>query len=162
MRLERIFVLRHCLIMLPWGARGHSTEGGEVIETPEMDAYWATHAAQRQSGDLEAALSILAEDCVLYEPFSPPVSGRETIAATMDQARQLVETHEVFLDSQEVYHHGGWLVGFRTFSETVSFKGEEDRHVLEGSYSAVLERYTDGGWKVKRFMALPSTPPPAE
>jgi hypothetical protein len=54
-------------------------ESGETvqeaaIEAPDMDAYWVAHAAHRQSGDLEAATSVLAEDCVLIQPFQPRVS----------------------------------------------------------------------------------------
>jgi ketosteroid isomerase-like protein len=164
MQLERILVFTVCLIALPLGACSLSEESSETvqpaIETPDMNAYWAAHVAHRQSGDLEGAISILAEDCVLFEPFQPPVSGLQTIAAKMKEALEMAEIHKVSLDSQEVYHHGGWLVDFGTFSETVSFKGKEEHHVLEGSYAAVLEQDADGNWKVKRFMSLPSKPPP--
>ncbi len=167
MDIEKILVFSVCLIAVALGACTFSVENSETvqepaIEAPDMNAYWAAHVAHRQSGDLEAAISILAEDCVLFEPFQPPVSGLQNIAPKMKEALAMAEIHEVSIDSQEVYHHGSWLVDFGTFSETVSLKGREDRHVLEGSYAAVLERDAGGDWKVKRFMALPSTPPPAE
>jgi ketosteroid isomerase-like protein len=165
MNLDTILASSLCLVAVLSGACSFSVESGETvqeaaIEAPDMDAYWAAHAAHRQSGDLEAATSVLAEDCVLFQPFQPPISGRRTIAAKMKEAQEMAETHKFSLDSQEVFHHGSWLVDFGTFSETVSFKGSEDQHLLEGSYAAVLEPDADGDWMVKRFMALPSTPPP--
>lgn len=165
MDFERIVVFGVCLIAVPLGACTFSVESGDTaqepaIEAPDMDAYWAAHAAHRQRGDLEAALGILAEDCVLLEPFQPPVAGLENIAPKLKEALAMAEIHDVSFDSQEVYHHGGWLVDFGTFSETFSLIGQEDRHLVEGSYAAALEQDAEGDWKVKRFMALPSTPPP--
>lgn len=166
MDFERILVLGACLIAVALGGCTFSMERGEtarepVIEAPDMDAYWAAHVAHRQSGDLEAALSILADDSVLLEPFQPPVSGLQNIAPKMKQALAMAEIHDVSFDSQEVYQQDGWLVNFGTFSETFSLKGEEERHFIEGSYAAVLAQDAGGDWKVKRFMALPTTPPPS-
>jgi len=131
-----------------------------AIDAPDLNAFWAAHVAHRQKGDVDAATSVLAEDCVLFEPFQPPVSGLENIAAKMKEARARTEIHYVSLESREVYHHGGWLVDFGTFAETFSLDGEKRRHAVEGNYAATLERDADGDWKVKRFMALPSTSPP--
>ena len=164
MDFKKALVFNFCLITVLCGACSISEKRGETVqeatEAPDMDAFWAAHVAHRQSGDLQAATSVLAEDCVLFEPFQPPVSGRQTIAAKMKEALAMAEIHEVSFDSQEVYHNGSWLVDFAIFSETVSIDGNEDPHVLKGSYAAVLEQDAGGDWKVKRFMALPSTPPP--
>lgn len=162
---ERALVLSVCLIALVLGACTVSVDSGETqeapIEPPDMEAYWAAHVAARQSGDLDAALAILAEDAVLYEPFAPPVAGLDKIAPKMKAALTMTEIHEVSFDSREVYHHGGWLVDRGSFSETFSLQGREKRYSIEGSYFAVLEQDAGGEWKVKRFMAMPSTPPPS-
>ena len=121
-----------------------------------MNAFWATHAAHRQRGDLESATRILAEDCILLQPFQPPVAGRESITRQMKEALTRAEIHRVSFESQEVYHHGDWLVDFGTFSETFSLDGTEERQEVGGSYSALLRLDADGEWKVKRFMAMPS------
>jgi len=167
MLLKRILLFGVCLIAMPLGTCTVSAESDgavpePVIEAPDMNAFWATHAAHRQRGDLDAATSILAEDCVLVEPFQPPVSGLENIAPKMKEALAMTEIHHVSFESQEVYHHGGWLVDFGTFSETFSLNGEEGRHVVQGNYAAVLEQDVNGDWKVKRFMALPSKSVPPE
>lgn len=164
MLLERILLFGICSIAVPLGACASSAESRAAapepaIEAPDMNALWAAHAAHRQRGDLDAAIGILAEDCVLFEPFQPPVSGLENIAPKMKEALAQVKTHHVSFESQEVFHHGGWLVDFGTFSETFSLAGEEDRHAVEGNYAAVLEQEADGEWRVKRFMALPSKAP---
>lgn len=72
MDFERILVVSVCLIAVPLGACAFSVDSSEAvqepaIEVPDMNAYWAAHVAHRQSGDLEAATSILAEDCLLFE-----------------------------------------------------------------------------------------------
>ena len=163
MFLKRTFFLSVCLIAMPLAACTVSVEsdGPEpAIEAPDMNALWATHAAHRQRGDLHAATSIMAEDCVLFEPFQAPVSGLENIVPKMKEALAMAEIHDVFFQSQEVYHHGGWLVDFGTFSETLSLNGNEDPLVVEGNYAAVLEQDAVGDWKVKRFMAMPNKPFP--
>jgi ketosteroid isomerase-like protein len=66
-----------------------------AIKAPDMNAFWATHVAHRQRGDLDAATSILAEDCVLFEPFRPPVKGLENIALKMKEAFAMAEIHDV-------------------------------------------------------------------
>ncbi len=163
MLLRKTLLLSVCLIAMPLAACTVSVEsdGPEpAIEAPDMNAFWATHAAHKQRGDLDAAISIMAEDCVLFEPFQAPVSGLENIVPKMKKALAMAEIHDVSFESQETYHHGDWLVDFGTFSETLSLDGKDDPLVVEGNYAAVLEQDAGGDWKVKRFMAMPSKPLP--
>ncbi len=167
MFIKRVLVLGACLITASLGACAPSAQNGgavpePVIEAPDMSVYWATHAANVVSGDVEAATGILAEDCVLVEPFQPPTEGLQNIVPKFEQSLAAVDIHDMSIDSQEAYHQGTHLVDFGTYSETFSLKGSEDRYVLEGSYAAVLERGANGDWKVKRFMQTPSKPFPPE
>lgn len=136
------------------------TESLPETETVDMNAYWDQYEGLSKSGDVEGMMSYFAEDVILMESFQPSINGKESVRRMMDSVYSQIEVVDFNIQSEETRMAEDWLLDRGTFSETFRpSEADSDPISVEGKYMAVLERGSDGEWKISRLIANSNQPP---
>lgn len=126
----------------------------------DMNAYWDEYEPLSKSEDTDQMLSYFADDVILMESFQPAIRGIESVRQMMDSVYSQIEVVDFNIQSEETRMAGDWLLDRGTFSETFQPPQEGAEPIsITGKYMAVLERASDGEWKISRLIANSNQPP---
>jgi uncharacterized protein (TIGR02246 family) len=139
------------------------TQPGETATTtgPDVEAIrtWVEQcAAAYNTGDIEAALALYADDPLSMPPSDAVMNRQDT--------RAMLETFfgendvQVTLQADEIVVAGDLGVLRLSYSESWTPRGEGEAGEQEGTWLVLLRKQPDGSWKLWRDM-WSAVPPPA-
>jgi uncharacterized protein (TIGR02246 family) len=108
------------------------------------------YGATCNAGDLEGWLSLWADDGIQMYPGAPSRVGKEQIRAGMKPAFDQFILKIVIMPDMEAKVSGnlGFARGTYTLSMIPKAGGETSE--FDGKYLTILEKQTDGSWKIFR------------
>lgn len=111
-----------------------------------------------EAGDFDRQAAIYTADAVYSPPLAPPVRGRDSIRAVLEQTTPPGATLDIqpmdlrILGPDRVYEFG-------TSTLTFTPEGAEQPVSMNSTYFALFHR-TDGGWRITREALSLNQPPP--
>ena len=123
------------------------TEADVAAISAQVDQFVAAWNA----ADNATLSPMVAEDAILMQPDGSPLEGRDAILATMADGydiamiQQSATVDEVIVMGDYAYAHGTWTLN------PMSAAGA-DMQALNGKWSTLYARGTDGAWQIWRWM----------
>lgn len=105
------------------------------------------------SGDPMALIPQWTEDLVTIPPAGPILRGRAAYAAVAEQTREQMKAIEVVehvVDFEEVKVLGDYAYAWGTYRTTMRPRGGGDTASYAGKLLRILQRQSDGAWKMHR------------
>jgi uncharacterized protein (TIGR02246 family) len=115
-------------------------------------------SASLSAGDADRWLALWAEDGVQLPPDEPPVEGKTAIAAKM---RGLLNRFKFDMTIQNIEAHsaGDWGFVRGKYQATLTPKQGGAAIPIDGKYLTLLNRQSDGSWKIYRDIFNSNVPP---
>jgi uncharacterized protein (TIGR02246 family) len=113
------------------------------------------------AGDLEAWLSLFAEDIVLMPPNEPTVAGKDAVRAENLPLFEGFDMRET-LSAEEIEVAGDWAFAVTTFSFEATPKEGGETTTETGRIMWIMRRQPDGGWRAARVIWNSDSPPAEE
>jgi uncharacterized protein (TIGR02246 family) len=125
-------------------------EKGNKADIAAIKEKLTQYAATCHAGDLEGWISLWTNDGIQMYPGAPQRVGKEQIRAGMKPAFDQFILKIVIAPNPEVRVSGdlGFMRGTYTLSMIPKAGGEES--IYDGKYLTILEKQTDGSWKMLR------------
>ncbi|MFQ5924010.1 MAG: YybH family protein [Anaerolineales bacterium] len=98
-------------------------------------------------------------DAVVSLPNEPPITGRESIQADLQQTFDQFQT-EITISSNEMQVAGDWAFDAGTTVQKWTPKEEGEAMEIHGSFIVILKRDADGSWKLAWLVASSDDPLP--
>ncbi len=105
------------------------------------------YGAALTSGDLERWISLWTESGVQMAPDAPKRRSRDEVRAAMQPVFDLYE-HEMAVDPQVVRLADDWGFVRGDFTHEMSSKVNEERSRRTGKFLTIVEKQSDGAWKI--------------
>jgi uncharacterized protein (TIGR02246 family) len=115
------------------------------------------------SGDPMALIPQWTEDLVAIPPAGPILRGRAAYAAVAEQTRDQVKAIEVVenvVDYEEVKVLGDYAYEWGTYRTTMRPRGGGETVSHAGKLMRILQRQSDGTWKMHRAISTNDPPSP--
>jgi uncharacterized protein (TIGR02246 family) len=153
--MDRCFALVVSIALLGCTARGRHDPTGT---TATFDQLLKEFSASLSAGDAERWLALWAEDGVQLPPDEPPVEGKMAIAAKM---RGLLNRFKFDMTIQNIETHsaGDWGFVRGKYQATLTPKQGGAAIPIDGKYLTILNRRSDGSWKIYRDIFNSNLPP---
>lgn len=120
---------------------------------------WTRYAGSISSGDLDSWISLWADNGIQMAPDAPAVIGKEQIRAKYESIfPQFI--FKMAITNEEVRVGGDWAFSRGTYTASITPKAGGETAEIDGKYLTILERQTDGSWKIVRDCFNSSVPPP--
>lgn len=123
-----------------------------------IDAVRDAWVAGYNAADADALANLFTEDAIAMPAEQPTITGRAAIrqhyADTFAAGKGTAS-----VTPQETQLMGDWAYDLGTFSGTFTPAAGGDAMSVEGRYIVVLQRQTDGSWKIARDIDNSATPP---
>ena len=150
----RSLMLGLVLISLITACGQQSAPGKASIaaDTATIRANVERFIAAWNKGDSAAYGPMIADDAILMSPDGPLVNGRDAIVADMakdydtTKAQQTAPVDEVIVMGDHAYVRGTWSLN------PMAAAAGADTKALNGKWSTLYQRSTDGTWVVSRWM----------
>jgi uncharacterized protein (TIGR02246 family) len=111
-------------------------------------------------GDATAFGSMIAKDSILMPPNGPVRRGREAIEADMTKAYDVTKQQQTAI-VDEVIVAGDYAYGRGTWNVNPTATVGSDITAMNGKWSILYQRSTDGTWTIARWMwSQDSSPSP--
>lgn len=101
-----------------------------------------------QSGDVQQVMSLVTEDFVALPPDKPALVGRQAVAQQIAMDLSTMDVQQLEFKHEEVQMHGDWAFAWGNSRGAVLVGGETID--VTGKYLWVLQKQTDGSWKLAR------------
>ena len=119
------------------------------------------YRSSQNAGDIDRCMSLWTEDGILMPPTGPAVIGKDQIrVGTEGYLDQF--TYDLDGTTTEVEVAGGWAFTRGTYTLTLTPKEEGQPVFIDGKYINILERQSDGGWKMHRSIFNSNVAPGGE
>jgi ketosteroid isomerase-like protein len=103
-------------------------------------------------------MSQWTDDIVLVQPAGPILSGRSAAAHALLEAAKAVEILEWVFDFQEIKVCGDHAFEWGTYRGTMRPRAGGDAIRTNGKLLRILQRQSDGSWKVHRTISTAEQP----
>ena len=112
------------------------------------------------AGDADMMMSQWTDDFVVLPPVGPIMRGRAVIAKTMEGVENPMETVDWALNIEEVKIFGDYALQWGTYGGIVRPRAGGEKIGTGGKLMRVLQRQSNGSWKMYRtiYTADPPTP----
>ncbi len=130
-------------------------------DTAAINAIWSTYVSSLEAGDIDAWLSLWTEDGVQMPPNEAPVIGKDKLRQRNGAALDLF-TVAIDITNQEVGVAGEWAFSRGVYTATFTPKDGSQPIPVDGKFMTILNRQTDGGWKIHRDIFNSSVAPGGE
>jgi uncharacterized protein (TIGR02246 family) len=152
------------LILIPlFTACGQQPASGKAsidtsADTAAIRATVEKLLAAWNKGDSAAYGPMIADDAILMQPDGPLLQGRDAIVANMaksydtTKAQQTATVDEVIVTGDHAYVRGTWNINPIAAAGT-------DTKAMNGKWSVLYQRSTDGTWLTSRWMWNQETAP---
>lgn len=152
------------LLVLPLFVIFSCGKQGEVVDVEAdvaaINEIWIQYASSFSSGDLDSWISLWADHGIQMAPDAPAVIGKEQIRAKYESIfPQFI--FKLAIANEEVRVAGDWAFSTGTYTASITPKAEGETAEVAGKYLTILERQTDGSWKIVRDCFNSNAPPPA-
>ena len=123
-----------------------------------INEIWIQYAGSFNSGDLDSWISLWTDNGIQMAPDDPAVIGKEQIRAKYESIfpqfifKMAIANEEVRVAGDLAFSRGNY-----TFSMTPKAGGETIE--IDGKYLTILERQTDGSWRILRDCFNSDVPP---
>jgi uncharacterized protein (TIGR02246 family) len=135
--------------------------GNEAQDRAAIEKLRDDFQAAWNSNDAQRAAALYADDAVRMAPGAPTITGRSGIAQEMQQMFTQFEKATLQLSGQETrIMGGGWAFDRGAYTLNATPKGGGPPIADKGKYFVLLQKQTDGSWKVARDIDNSDTPPP--
>jgi uncharacterized protein (TIGR02246 family) len=128
-----------------------------AVETADdrraIEALHQIDMAASKARDLATLLSLCSDECVMLPPGEDPIVGREAIRKSLErdlEQEQAYQISEYVHDFAEVKVLGDWAFEWGRFSAAAEPVGGGPAIKSSGKILRILERQTDGTWRVAR------------
>jgi uncharacterized protein (TIGR02246 family) len=119
--------------------------------------FYQRYDATVTAGDREDWMELLANDIVWMVPEQEALVGEDAVRTRVDPMfNDLDMGHITSLEEIEVCDKWAYALGKYTFSATPKAGGETSEEI--GKFMAVLNRQSDGSWKMSRNIWNPNHP----
>jgi len=105
------------------------------------------YGAAVTSGDFERWMSLWTESGVQMAPDAPQRTNRAGIRAAMEPLFDLYD-NTMTVDPQDVRLAGDWGFVRGEFTHEASSKANEERMHRSGKFLSIVEKQSDGTWKI--------------
>jgi uncharacterized protein (TIGR02246 family) len=126
-----------------------SRERQKASATSAADTIWKEYAASLNEGDLERWLALWTEDGVQMPPDEAAIFGKDNIR-TRNEAMLERFTFDIGITNQEIETSGDLAYSRGIYKAQLMPKDGGRPISIDGKYLTVLERQTDGSWKIHR------------
>jgi len=130
-------------------------------DTAAINEVLAMYVSSLEAGDNSAYLSLWTEDGIQMPPNWPPVIGKDQIRlgnkALLDQFN--VEM-EITVEENRVAD--SWAFSHGTYTATLSPKNGDQPVPIDGKFMTILEKQSDGSWKIHRDISNSNASPGGE
>jgi ketosteroid isomerase-like protein len=139
------------------------SEADRTGRSPEADVAAVNDLREREvaaaeAGDVEALLSLRADDFIAMPPDQPPVRGREAVRVFLTAMFAQVQLEEE-VASEGVVVAADWAYDRGMFSGTVRPKEGGEAMSVAGKYLWIARRQSDGSWRYTVQMWSNNQPP---
>ena len=127
-----------------------SLERGNKADIAALKEILNKYAATCHAGDLDGWISLWTDDGIQMYPGAPSRVGKEQIRAGMKPAFDHFILKIAIAPEMEARVSGN--LGFTRGTYTLSMVPKEggETSVFDGKYLTILEKQTDGSWKIAR------------
>jgi uncharacterized protein (TIGR02246 family) len=134
-------------------------EASTEADVEAINALEKEFTAAFKRGDADAMASMMTDDTVLMLPNQPAIMGKEACRSFWQEVLTDEGTESHAVATEEVVVGGDWAFARAT---TRSVSRTEDGEVLEsgGKYIHIMQRQSDGSWKLARDIWNSNSPPP--
>jgi uncharacterized protein (TIGR02246 family) len=129
---------------------GDLVEEGNKADITAMKEKLNRYAAMCHAGDLEGWLSLWTDDGIQMYPGAPSRIGKEQIRAGMKPAFDQFIMKIVVMPEIEARVFGNWGFLRGTYTLSMTPKGGGETSEFDGKYLTILQKQTDGSWKIFR------------
>ena len=159
--MKRISVLIVVVFTIVFG--GCAPESAEQIdleaERVAILEIWPQYSSSLNSGDIDSWMSLWTEDGVQMPPNEPAVSGRDQIRARNKAVLDQFIFDMRSINNEEVSVAGDWAFARGTYSATLTPKEGSETISIDGKYMTILQKQSDGSWKIHRDIFNSNVPP---
>ena len=145
-------------------------QGEEVAEEAEpavdveadiaaINELWNQYASAVTTGDLDLWISLWTDNGIQMAPDAPAVIGKEQIRAKYESIFGQV-IFKMAITNEEVRVAADWAFSRGTYTASITPKAGGETTEIDGKYLTILERQTDGSWKIVRDCFNSNVPPP--
>ena len=135
-----------------------SGSNDEAAARAAIQKIWEQYKATAESGDLDGWLAQWTDDGVRMPPDAPMSVGKQAIRASMEvpltQFDNVIDIHV-----QETVIAGDWAYSRGTYTLTFTPKGGGAAGAVDGKFTTILQRQSDGTWKIHRDIFNSNVPP---
>jgi uncharacterized protein (TIGR02246 family) len=144
--MSRSFALLASIALLGCASQARDDRAGTTATFEQM---LKEFSASLSAGDADRWLALWAEDGVQLPPDEPPVEGKTAIAAKM---RGLLNRFkfDMTIQNMETHSTGDWGFVRGRYQATLTPKQGGVAIPIDGKYLTVLNRQSDGSWKIYR------------
>ena len=161
-RLISLFVLvalllSACQPLPPPPVAGAQTPNEDV--TAAVNAIWEEYAASVIASDADRWIAQWTEDGVQMPPNEPLVEGKENILARTGGFMAAAPTHAMEITNLEVQSAGEWAYSRGVYTVNFTFAETGEEGTVDGKFMTILQRQSDGSWKIYRDIFNSNVPP---
>lgn len=114
-----------------------------------INEIWNQYASSVISGDLDTWISMWTDSGIQMAPDAPAVIGKEQIRAKYESIfPQFI--FKMAITNKEIRVAGDWAFSRGTYSASMTPKAGGETIEIDGKYLTILEKQTDGSWKIIR------------
>jgi len=125
-----------------------------------VNAIWDEYEESVIAGDVDRWIAQWTDDGVQMPPNEPFVEGKENIYARVGANMAAGPTDEFVITPLEITSAGDWAYSRGVYTVTFPL-GDGEQGFLDGKFMTILQRQSDGTWKIHRDIFNSNVPPAA-
>ncbi len=137
---------------------GKQNEVDVETDIAAINELWIQYAGSLNSGDIDSWISLWTDNGIQMAPDAPAVIGKEQIRAKFESmfAKFILN---IVITNKEVRVAGDLAFSRGTYTLSLTPKAEGETIMIDGKYLSIMERQTDGSWKILRDCFNNNAPP---
>jgi uncharacterized protein (TIGR02246 family) len=136
------------------------TQAQAEQDAAAIDQIRADYVAAFKAADASGIADLYTEDATVMPGNQPTVSGRSGIVKYNEEFFSQFTPDNIELTVEETRVMGDWALDRGTYDVTATPKTGAETINEHGRYLVLLQRQTDGSWKVARDIDNTDSPPP--
>ncbi len=125
-----------------------------------MDAIWTEYTASIGAGDIERWVEAWVDDGIQMPPGESPVIGKPNILARNSAVFEPFQV-TMTITNEEVVAQNDWAFARGVYEASLTPKAGGDDLTIDGKYMTILQKQSDGTWKIYRDIFNSNVPPAA-
>jgi uncharacterized protein (TIGR02246 family) len=123
-------------------------ERAQIADVAQVYELWKVYTAACNTGDFERWMTLWTEDAIQMPPNDLRRVGIDAIRCGMRPGFELFETSNMIIHTEEVRIFGDRAYSHGTYTYDMTPKDGGEMINLSGKFLDILEKQTDGSWKI--------------